>query len=90
MAKLSIEIVTPEDKVFTGEGYMVTVPGINGSMGFLPGHVGLVSPLGEGKVIISDVDSASDSSAKHFNIAGGYVQVFDDNVIVLAEHVSKN
>lgn len=87
MAKLSVEIVTPTDKVWTGEAYMVSAPGLGGSMGFLPGHVGLVSPLGEGKVSVSNSASSADSSAKHFNIKGGYVQVFDDNVVILAEHV---
>ena len=87
MAKLNVEIVTPSSKVFTGEAYMVTVPGLAGSLGFLPGHVGLVTPLGKGKVSISNSDKSDDASAKHFNIEGGYVQLFDDNVVVLAEHV---
>ena len=87
MAKLSVEIVTPSSKVFTGEAYMVTVPGVSGSLGFLPGHVGLVTPLGKGKVSLSNSDKSDDASAKHFNIEGGYVQLFDDNVVVLAEHV---
>ena len=87
MAKLNCEIVTPSSKVWTGEAYMVSVPGLAGSLGFLPGHVGLVTPLGKGKVSVSNTDKSDDSSAKHFNIEGGYVQVFDDNVVVLAEHV---
>lgn len=87
MAKLNVEIVTPTEKVFVGEAYMVSVPGLSGSMGFLPGHVGLVSPLGSGSVVLSDTDNANDSSAKKFNINGGYVQIFDDNVLVLAEHL---
>ena len=87
MSKLNVEIVTPSSKVYAGEAYMVSVPGVSGSLGFLPGHVGLVTPLGKGKVSISNSDKTDDSSAKHFNIEGGYVQVFDDNVVVLAEHV---
>lgn len=87
MAKLSVEIVTPTEKVFKGDAYMVTVPGLSGSMGFLPGHVGLVTPLGEGRVVLSDTDNINDKSAKGFSIQGGYVQVFDDKVVVLAEHV---
>lgn len=87
MSKLNIEIVTPSDKVYTGQAYMVTVPGLSGSLGFLPGHVGLVTPLGEGEVSISDTDNTKDASAKHFKIKGGYVQIFNDNVVVLAEHV---
>ena len=87
MSKLLVEIVTPSKKVFSGEAYMVSVPGINGSMGFLPGHVGLVSPLGCGKVDISNSIDSKNSSSKHFSIKGGYVQVFEDNVVILAEHV---
>ena len=86
MAKLKIEIVTPTEKFFQGDSYMVSVPGINGSLGFLPGHVGLVTPLGKGKVFLSDTQNVTDSS-KSFEIEGGYVQIFDDNVVILAEHV---
>lgn len=86
MARLSVEIVTPTDKVYTGETYMVSVPGINGSMGFLPGHVGLVTPLGKGKVNLCDSESLSDTT-KSFDIEGGYAQVFEDKVLILADHV---
>lgn len=88
MAKLKVEIVTPKEKVFQGDAYMVSVPGINGSIGFLPGHVGLVSALGKGKVSISDNEHSDSPNAKHFTIEGGYVEVFNDNVVVLAEHVA--
>lgn len=87
MAKLNVEIVTPSAKVFTGEAYMVTVPGLAGSLGFLPGHVGLVTPLAKGTISVSNTDKSDDASAKHFNIEGGYVELFNDNVVVLAEHV---
>lgn len=87
MAKLNVEIVTPSKKVFTGDAYMVNVPGAAGSMGFLPGHVSLVAALGKGEVSLSDNVNSADSSAKTFNIEGGYVQIFDDNVLILAEHV---
>lgn len=87
MGKLHVEIVTPSSKIFEGEAYMVSVPGLNGSMGFLPGHVALSSCLSKGKVSVSDSENSNDSNSKHFNIDGGYVQIFDDNVTILAEHV---
>lgn len=86
MSKLNVEIVSPSEKVYTGESYMVTVPGASGSMGFLPGHVALVTGLGEGTVSLSDTVNANDAK-KTFKIKGGYVQIFNDNVVVLAEHV---
>ncbi|MDO5329317.1 MAG: F0F1 ATP synthase subunit epsilon [Coriobacteriia bacterium] len=83
--KINCQIVTPDDKYFEGEAYMVVVPGIDGSLGFLPGHVPLVSPLGAGQLSISDTVNSNDG--KKFNIEGGYVQFSDDNIIILAEHV---
>lgn len=87
MSKLSVEIYSPSNKVYDGQVYMVTVPGIMGSMGFLPGHVGLVTPLKSGIVKLSSSESLNNSSDKTFKISGGYAQIIDDKVIILSDNI---
>lgn len=85
LTMLNCKIVTPDKLYFQGQANMVVVPGINGSLGFLTGHVPYVCPLGVGNVYVSDTLSSADG--KCFKIQGGYVEFKDDNVIILAEHV---
>ena len=50
MAKLICDIVTPAAKLYSDEAYMVVVPGVEGEMGFLHGHVPLVSALADSEL----------------------------------------
>lgn len=82
MSTLQCDIVTPVEKLFTSEAYMVVVPGIEGEMGFLEGHAPLVSGLADGMVrVLSDASTV----ANRYCMQGGYVQVTGEKVIVLAD-----
>lgn len=87
MSMLNVEIYTPSQKIYDGQVYMVNVPGVSGSMGFLPGHVGLVTPLSKGIVKLMQSETPNDSTDKVFEVEGGYVQIIDDKVIVLTEKI---
>lgn len=82
MAGLVCDIVTPAEKLFSDDAYMVVVPGIEGEMGFLQGHVPLVSVLADGVVRIQAQQGAE---MKCFALQGGYVQVTGKKVIILAD-----
>lgn len=82
MAGLTCDIVTPAAKLFSDDAYMVVVPGIEGEMGFLKGHVPLVSVLADGVVRIQ---SERDGEHKRFALHGGYVEVTGSKVIILAD-----
>ena len=82
MSTLNCDIVTPAEKLFTSECYMVVVPGVEGEMGFLEGHAPLVSGLADGTVrVLSDAGTV----ANHYCMQGGYVQVTGEKVLVLAD-----
>ena len=82
MATLICDIVTPAEKLFTEECYMVAVPGTDGHMGFLPGHAPLMSTLADGEVrIFSDASTLT----HRYALQGGYVQVTGEKVIILAD-----
>ena len=83
MAGLICDIVTPQKKLFSDEATLVTVPGTEGDMGFLAGHVPLVSALADGAVRVTNEDVV-----KTYACHGGYVEVDGQKVIVLADRAA--
>jgi F-type H+-transporting ATPase subunit epsilon len=77
---LLCEIVTPERIVYTNEVEMVIVPAIDGEIGILPLHAPLVGALKAGEVRIKYGDTT-----EWFAVSGGYIQVHEDKVIILAD-----
>jgi F-type H+-transporting ATPase subunit epsilon len=79
---LQLEIATPEREVASAAVDYVTIPGKDGYMGILPGHAALLSELGEG-----DLSYVSGGKTEQLKISGGYVEVRDNHVRVLADRV---
>src|SRR4051795_1430550 len=77
---LLLEIVTPEKQVFSEEVDSVVCPGIEGELGILPHHAPLLTTLGVGELRIR-----RGSEEEYFAIAGGFLQVRPDKVVVMAE-----
>ena len=77
---LHLEIVTPERLAYEDDVDMVLVPGAEGELGILPHHTPLVSLLGVGELRIR-----KGGEAESFAIAGGFLQVRPDKVVVMAE-----
>ena len=77
---LHLQIVTPERLAYEDDVDMVLVPGVDGELGILPHHTPLVSLLGVGELTIR-----KSGSEETFAIAGGFLQVRPDKVVVMAE-----
>jgi F-type H+-transporting ATPase subunit epsilon len=77
---LHLEIVTPERRAYADDVDMVTVPGIDGELGILPHHTRLISALGIGELRIKKA-----GTVESLLIAGGFVEVRPDKVIVMAD-----
>ena len=77
--KIQLEIVTPERRLLDEPVDMVTVPGLNGELGILPGHTPLISQLKTG--VLTYVQDGKNSQ---LHVSGGFVEVRDDRVSVLA------
>jgi F-type H+-transporting ATPase subunit epsilon len=77
---LHLEIVTPERRAYADDVDMVTVPGIDGELGILPHHTRLISALGIGELRIKKA-----GTVQSLLIAGGFVEVRPDKVIVMAD-----
>ncbi|MBU4555445.1 MAG: ATP synthase F1 subunit epsilon [Actinobacteria bacterium] len=80
---LMCEIITPERIVYTNEVEMVVAPTVDGEIGILPLHAPLVSALKPGEI---RVKWDNDKEVEWFAVAGGYIQVHEDKVIILADH----
>jgi F-type H+-transporting ATPase subunit epsilon len=80
MAKLLLEIVTPEAKAFSGEVEMVVLPGVEGELGILPMHVPLMTQLLPGEVRI-----LQDGKQTELVVGTGFVEVSQTHVSILTD-----
>lgn len=80
---MTLEILTPDKKIFEGEVTSVTVPGTLGSFQILKDHAPIISTLEDGPVIIKNK-----TEEQTFNIKGGVVEVLKNKIVVLAEGVA--
>jgi F-type H+-transporting ATPase subunit epsilon len=78
---MTLEILTPERKIFSGEVYGVQLPGINGLFEVLDKHAPLVSALKNGKLKILKDKTNTDS----YTIQAGFVEVLNNKTTVLVE-----
>lgn len=78
--QLQLEVVTPERRVVAESVDSVTVPGLGGQLGILPGHTPLISQLQTGVL-----SYPKEGKTLHLHVSGGFVEVRDDRVSVLAE-----
>lgn len=81
MSKMTVEVVTPERVVYSGQAEMVIARGVQGDLGILPNHMPLVSPLKIAPVRIKTEGDKEVSMA----VSGGFMEVRGDKVTILAE-----
>ncbi|HWJ25826.1 MAG TPA: ATP synthase F1 subunit epsilon [Flavisolibacter sp.] len=79
---MTLEILTPERKLFSGDVYGVQMPGISGLFEVLDKHAPLISALKAGRVKVLR-DKQNHTAA--FDIQSGFVEVLNNKVTVLVE-----
>ena len=77
-SKITISIVTPEERVYEGEVDFISVPSMDGSMGILPGHIPIVCQLAIGiiKLVIG-------KESKYFAIYSGFLEFVQNRANIL-------
>jgi F-type H+-transporting ATPase subunit epsilon len=76
----TLEVVTPQAKVFSGEVETVVAPGFLGDFGVLPGHVPYIAAMRPGVLMF-----AHDGN-QHIYVAGaGFAEVGPDKVLLLTD-----
>lgn len=79
---MTLEILTPERKLFSGEVYGVQMPGITGSFEVLDKHAPLISALKTGRIkVLRD----KQNHLAFYDITGGFVEVLNNKVTLLVE-----
>ena len=81
---MTIEILTPDKKIFEGEATGVNLPGTSGFFEILNHHAPIISTLEDGKVIVRHGVNVKEDV---FFIKGGVVEASNNKVVVLAEGV---
>jgi len=77
---LTLEVATPTRLVVSGKVDEVVAPGIEGYFGVLPGHAPFLTTLG-----IGELTYRKGREELHLAVAGGFCEVRNDKVIVLAD-----
>ena len=79
---IELTIVTPERELVRETVVEVTIPGLEGALGVLPGHAPLVTELGIGELSYRRATSSRPSSLA---VIRGFAEVLPDRVTILAE-----
>ncbi len=82
---LNIEILSPEGLIYKDTAGEIMIPTVQGEIGILPGHISLIAKVSEGEIKIN----AGDKSV-FFTVIGGFLEVLNDKVSVLADHAVRS
>jgi F-type H+-transporting ATPase subunit epsilon len=74
-----VEVITPDEVLFSGEAISVKLPGTSGSFEALSNHAPLLSSLEKGSIVVR-----TDDGEETFEVSGGIVEVLNNKVVVLA------
>ncbi|MCX6428313.1 MAG: F0F1 ATP synthase subunit epsilon [Actinobacteria bacterium] len=78
---LNVELVSPIERLWTGEATMVSARTVEGDLGILPGHAPIFGVLVDGQVSIKAIDG----SVEEFSVRGGFLSVSNNRVSILTE-----
>lgn len=80
MATLKLEIVTPEAKTYSEDVDFVLIPGSEGELGVLPGHVPLLTELTPGELKVT-----RGGKDEYLAVGQGFVEITQTTVSVLTD-----
>ena len=84
--KLQLSIVTPERLVVDEDVDQVNIPGVEGDLGILYDHAPILTTMRPGQFSYESVGEKGRETIQMV-VSGGYLEVTDNRVIVLAEAV---
>ncbi len=78
---MRLEIISPDEEIFTGEVSSIIVPAIDGSLGILDNHAPMITTLKEGAIELIETSGSN----KTIDVKGGVLEVLANKVVILAE-----
>lgn len=82
---MHLKIVTPEKIIYDDQIDELIAPTITGEIAILPHHIDLITQLKEGEMTIK-----SKGKEQHLAITGGFLQVQNDLITVLADYAVRS
>ena len=79
---ITVDVVSAEEQIFSGEAEFVILPGVDGELGVYPRHTPLFTQIRPGAVRIKMPDSADEVLVF---VQGGFLEVQPHKVTVLAD-----
>ena len=80
---LKVSVISPERVLFEGDASAVVAPAFDGEIGILPQHAPMMTLLGKGELRLGPGGNEG-----RFQVDGGFLQVFRDQVRVVTEKAS--
>lgn len=80
MSQITVDIVTPLRRVFSGPATEIRVPGALGEFGVLPGHTIFLSLLRAGVATVNTADGV-----KRFVIGRGFAEAGPERLVLLTD-----
>ena len=81
---LSFEIITPDGIIFKDMVDEILVPTVNGEIGILPNHIGLISQVKPGELTIR-----KGSKTELLAVTDGFLEVANNNASIVANYAVK-
>lgn len=81
---ISLSILTLQEKLFEGEVESLQVPGVDGWLGVLPGHIPLITALKRGKITVR-----KEGKDEMVEIERGFLEVRPKSEVVILASVHK-
>jgi F-type H+-transporting ATPase subunit epsilon len=78
--RLHVQLVSPERLWFEGDVESIVAPAFDGKVGILPRHAPMVTLLGSGTLQVG---------GRTFTVAGGFLQVVDNQVRIVTERAGE-
>lgn len=88
MAELTVQFVRPDRLMYEGPVASVILATYTGEMGVWPGHSPIICALGDGVVRLNLRDEDGGGIVRVI-VSGGYAEVENDTVIILADHARR-
>ena len=80
---IHVDIVSAEKEIYSGTAEMVFAPLVTGEVGILPRHAPFLTMLGNGRLTVR-----AEGGTVAIRVRGGFLQVMDNTVRVVAEQAS--
>ena len=82
---LTFELVSPEKKLASAEAEAVTIPGMEGDLTAMANHAPFLTTMRPGFVVVRN-----GASEDRYFVTGGFAEISDNTVSVLAEQASED